>query len=322
MSKKYALLASLCVLLFALTISAQDEETNFSGNWLLDVSKSDLGERSRVESMTMNVRQTETDFSVERKTKMKEMENNGEGRGGGMGNGVGRGGGMGMRGGFGFSGDANLTYDLSGKETTSTIGEGDFTGNLTLKAKSEKDGKMKFIQMRNFETPMGSMSIKTVETWELSNDEKTLNIRSETETPRGNRNTKMVFTRENIVIKGTEDRDILFSSEDENTEKPSQPNAHPTIPNRISAGVVNGKALSLVKPVYPIEAREQGASGIVNVFVIIGKDGSITEAEATSGHNLLREAAVEAAKKSKFAPTLLQGQAVEVSGVIVYNFMK
>lgn len=39
-----------------------------------------------------------------------------------------------------------------------------------------------------------------------------------------------------------------------------------------------------------------------------------------SGHPLLRQAAEQAAKNAKFAPTMLSGQAVKVVGIITYNF--
>ena len=89
----------------------------------------------------------------------------------------------------------------------------------------------------------------------------------------------------------------------------------------ISGGVVNGKALSLPRPAYPREARNERASGAVSVQVIIDEEGNIISAKAISGHELLREAAEQAARGAKFSPTLLQGIPVKVSGVIVYNFV-
>jgi protein TonB len=102
-------------------------------------------------------------------------------------------------------------------------------------------------------------------------------------------------------------------------DEPPPPKPKPTKP--ISGGVLNGKAVNLVKPPYPAAARAVRASGAVNVQVIIDESGRVTSATATSGHPLLRAAAVQAAQQSKFSPTMLSGQPVKVSGVIVYNFM-
>jgi len=41
-----------------------------------------------------------------------------------------------------------------------------------------------------------------------------------------------------------------------------------------------------------------------------------------NGHPLLQNAAERAARSARFSPTLLGGQPVKVSGVIVYNFVR
>jgi protein TonB len=92
------------------------------------------------------------------------------------------------------------------------------------------------------------------------------------------------------------------------------------VPKMISGGVVNGKAISLPKPNYPAAAKAVNAKGAVNVQVLIDEDGNVKRARAVSGHPLLRSAAENAARGAKFRPTELAGQAVKVTGVIVYNF--
>ncbi|MGI8639895.1 MAG: TonB family protein [Pyrinomonadaceae bacterium] len=92
-------------------------------------------------------------------------------------------------------------------------------------------------------------------------------------------------------------------------------------PKTISGGVVNGKARTLAKPAYPAAAKAVNASGSVNVQVTIDENGDVVSASAVSGHPLLRAAAEQAARESKFSPTLLQGQPVKVTGVIIYNFV-
>ncbi len=92
-------------------------------------------------------------------------------------------------------------------------------------------------------------------------------------------------------------------------------------PKTVSGGVVNGKAINLVKPPYPAAARAVRAAGAVNVQVTIDEQGNVISAQAVSGHPLLRAASVQAARASTFSPTLLQGQPVKVVGIIVYNFV-
>jgi TonB family protein len=102
---------------------------------------------------------------------------------------------------------------------------------------------------------------------------------------------------------------------------PSTENGKKPVPKQISGGVLNGKATSLPKPPYPPAARAVRASGTVAVQVLVDEYGSVVSASAVSGHPLLRAAAVSAARGARFAPTMLSGQAVKVSGVITYNFV-
>lgn len=88
----------------------------------------------------------------------------------------------------------------------------------------------------------------------------------------------------------------------------------------ISGGVLNGKAVDLPKPGYPPQARTARASGVVVVEVVIDEKGKVISAKATSGHNMLRQAAVQAAQSARFSPTMLSGQPVKVTGEINYNF--
>lgn len=96
----------------------------------------------------------------------------------------------------------------------------------------------------------------------------------------------------------------------------------PNAPQKVvSLGVINGRAEYFVEPSYPAAARAVRVSGLVNVQITIDEKGNVVNARAVSGHPLLRAAAIDAARKSKFVPTLLSGTPVSVSGVIVYNFV-
>jgi hypothetical protein len=56
------------------------------------------------------------------------------------------------------------------------------------------------------------------------------------------------------------------------------------------------------------------------VKVLIDEYGNVTSAGAVSGHPLLRSAAVAAAMQARFSQTMLMGEPVKVTGVIVYSF--
>ncbi|HKB68968.1 MAG TPA: TonB family protein [Pyrinomonadaceae bacterium] len=87
--------------------------------------------------------------------------------------------------------------------------------------------------------------------------------------------------------------------------------------------VVNGRAVSLPKPAYPIPARQERAAGTVFVAVLIDGEGKVTQAKTVcGGPPLLQEAATVAARGAKFTPTTVGGKPKEVFGVITYNFVR
>lgn len=99
------------------------------------------------------------------------------------------------------------------------------------------------------------------------------------------------------------------TSQDQTPKKPA--------PKSVSGGVLNGKAISLPKPVYPADMKLEG---IVQIQVTIDENGDVESASAVSGHPSLRNSAVQAAQRAKFPPTLLSGIPVKVTGILIYNF--
>lgn len=84
--------------------------------------------------------------------------------------------------------------------------------------------------------------------------------------------------------------------------------------------VLNFDAVVLGQSKFPAAAKAVKAGGVVRVQVTVGEKGDVVDAFAVSGHPLLQSAAVEAAKKSIFNPTLVKGRATRIFGSILYNF--
>ena len=89
----------------------------------------------------------------------------------------------------------------------------------------------------------------------------------------------------------------------------------------IQGPTLNGKAIELPDPIYPGDAREATIGGTVAVRVLVDEGGNVVSAQAISGDERLRGAAVDAARQARFSPTLLKGEPVKISGVITYNFV-
>jgi len=104
--------------------------------------------------------------------------------------------------------------------------------------------------------------------------------------------------------------------------KPPEP--HPVKPPttaRLTSQVLTSKAISLPQPIYPMIAKQIRAQGPVNVQILVDEQGHVLSAQAVNGHPTLLAAAKEAALRARFTPTVLNGQAVKVQGVITYNFV-
>ena len=290
--KKITVLAAIFCLCFQAVVAVFAATPNFAGNWELDVSRSKLPDTMQIESMTLRVVQTEKELSIQSATKRAR---------GSMGSPMRRGG----------DGTQTVVYSLEGKEINAEISSGAMAGRETRRASVTSDGKLSLTLMRSFNSEAGgTVTQKTNDTWELMDEGKTLKVIRYMETPRGATNAEMYFTKkdsgdatEQKIVSG----DLAAGSE-------------PTA-KKINGGVLNGKASSLPAPEYPVAARAVKASGAVNIQVTINEQGDIVSATAVSGHPLLRQAAEEAARKAKFAPTFLQGVPVSVTGVLVYNFV-
>jgi TonB family protein len=87
-----------------------------------------------------------------------------------------------------------------------------------------------------------------------------------------------------------------------------------------SGGVIQGAPISKPQPKYPQNARRFNASGMVEVRVTISVTGRVTKAVAISGHPLLRDAAVDAARRWVFEPTMVDGNPVETELVLTFDF--
>jgi TonB family protein len=105
-------------------------------------------------------------------------------------------------------------------------------------------------------------------------------------------------------------------------DAPAQPSPEADrIEQIVSGGVLNGRATKKPQPDYPSTAKASRAQGVVVVQILVDEKGQVANAQAVSGHQLLRGASEDAARRAKFEVTTLCGRPVKVSGIITYNFV-
>lgn len=81
-----------------------------------------------------------------------------------------------------------------------------------------------------------------------------------------------------------------------------------------------GRLLTRVDPVYPEEAKQQGAEGTVRVHAIFNRDGTVQSVISISGPPLLVPAAINAVRQWRYSQTILGGQAMETEEDITMLF--
>ena len=103
--------------------------------------------------------------------------------------------------------------------------------------------------------------------------------------------------------------------------KPAAAAAAPVVrPPRVTQ-IRMATPIQRVDPVYPRIAIDAHVSGTVELMGVLGVDGRIHELKVLRGHPLLIKAAMDAVRQWVYEPTMLNGQAVEVSAPITVNFI-
>jgi periplasmic protein TonB len=103
--------------------------------------------------------------------------------------------------------------------------------------------------------------------------------------------------------------------------KPPEPTPVKPKTERVPSSVLTSKAISLPQPTYPAIARPIRLQGAVTVQILVDEQGRVISAQVVSGHPILSPPARDAALRARFTPTVLNGQAVKIQGVITYNFV-
>lgn len=91
-------------------------------------------------------------------------------------------------------------------------------------------------------------------------------------------------------------------------------------PLAVSQGVVPGRLIKKISPVYPVQAREARVHGLVVLSVAIESTGRVGKVRVISGHPLLAQSAVQAVKSWIYEPFRLNGEPVAAETQVTVNF--
>jgi periplasmic protein TonB len=101
---------------------------------------------------------------------------------------------------------------------------------------------------------------------------------------------------------------------------PPPPAPEPSAPIHVGGVVTPPKKIYDVAPIYPTMAQAARVSGLVIIEATIGPTGDVLDAKVLRGKPWLDAAALDAVRKWRFTPTLLNGKAVAVVMTVTVDF--
>ncbi len=101
---------------------------------------------------------------------------------------------------------------------------------------------------------------------------------------------------------------------------PPPPTFNANAPVQVGGRVAEPHLVTRVLPQYPLLARQAHTQGDVLVQVVVDKAGRVAQATAISGAAVLRPAAVDAVRRWRYAPTILDGEAIAVQLLVTVRF--
>jgi TonB family protein len=88
----------------------------------------------------------------------------------------------------------------------------------------------------------------------------------------------------------------------------------------VGDGLNCNKLIHQVRPVYPKEAKRKRIEGTVRLRVVITKTGELRDFEVLQGDSLLVPAALNAVKQWRYAPCIVNSEAVDLRTELDINF--
>ncbi|MFN3475847.1 MAG: energy transducer TonB [Blastomonas sp.] len=103
----------------------------------------------------------------------------------------------------------------------------------------------------------------------------------------------------------------------------SPPPAPPSAPSMVAADALGTRMISGSPPRYPVESRRKKEQGTVELALVLGLDGRVEtiSVAGSSGFARLDQAALDAVRRWRWAPTLRDGVPVKVRGTVEIPFV-
>ena len=93
-----------------------------------------------------------------------------------------------------------------------------------------------------------------------------------------------------------------------------------SVPLEISESELRAKCTQAVRPIYPPFLARSGVRGIVKLRVTLDETGRVAGVKPIEGNPMLTRLSEDAIRKCTFAPTLVAGKPVPVTGILTVAF--
>src|SRR5262249_5758576 len=110
-------------------------------------------------------------------------------------------------------------------------------------------------------------------------------------------------------------KDGLISAIDTRVQ-PKMPDPPPAQERVVIGHIDQAMLVRRIEPVYPTIPKQLHRSGRVELHAVIAMDGTIQSLEVVSGDPMFVPSALDAVRRWRYRPTLLNGQPVEVDTFI------
>lgn len=104
---------------------------------------------------------------------------------------------------------------------------------------------------------------------------------------------------------------------------PAPPAPARPAPAPVSAGDLGSRVIEAPPPAYPMMSRRKREQGVVLLNVLLDETGRVAKVtvQSSSGHQRLDRAALDAVRRWRWAPTLVDGVPMQVRGLVEIPFI-
>lgn len=89
---------------------------------------------------------------------------------------------------------------------------------------------------------------------------------------------------------------------------------------KISQAAALASLMTRISPVYPLVAKQLRLIGDVDTEILVDVEGRVVDAKVLKGNAIFTGSAMDAVRKWRFRPIVIDGAVAKVQTVITFNF--